>query len=166
MTAAKSTSARQVTRPQLIRLRSAWRKARKRVVFTNGVFDILHRGHIELLDQAKSYGDILVVGLNSDASVRRLKGPFRPINSQRDRATVLLALRSVDYVCVFGEDTPYELIDALKPEVLVKGAEYGRRAIVGADLVESWGGETHRVRMRKGYSSTKTIGRMRPRKPQ
>lgn len=164
--AAKSTSARLVSRPQLVRLRSTWRKARRRVVFTNGVFDILHRGHIELLDEAKSFGDILVVGLNSDASVHRLKGPSRPVNNQRDRAIVLLGLRSVDFVCVFAEDTPYGLIDALKPDVLVKGAEYGRRAIVGADLVESWGGETRRVRMRKGYSSTETIGRMRLRKSQ
>lgn len=127
------------------------------MVFTNGVYDLLHAGHIDLLKRAKSCGDILVVGLNSDASVQRLKGPSRPINSQRDRATVLLALRAVDYVCIFPEDTPLELINALQPDVLVKGAEYSKGKIVGATEVESWGGSVKRVPMKRGYSTTQTL---------
>ncbi len=153
-----------VSKAALVRLRRAWRTQRKRVVFTNGVFDILHRGHVELLDEARSLGDILVVGLNSDASVRRLKGLSRPINSQRDRAAVLLALRSVDYVCAFGEDTPFNLIRALQPDFLVKGAEYGRAEIVGADIVIESGGTVRRIRMRKGYSTSDIIRRAHLRK--
>ena len=132
----KPVSARLVSRSGLVRLRQSWRRQGKRVVFTNGVFDILHVGHIELLDKAKSFGQILVIGLNSDASVRSIRGPSRPINSQRDRAAILLALRSVDCVCVFSEDTPLELIRALQPDVLVKGAEYPIGEIVGADLLD------------------------------
>lgn len=148
---------RPVSRHQLIRMREKWTKNRKRVVFTNGVFDILHVGHIDLLRKARSFGDVLVVGLNSDSSVRRLKGPSRPINSQRDRATVLLALSMVDAVSVFNEDTPYELIKALMPDVLVKGAEYKATEIVGADIVKSRGGVVRRVKMKRGYSTTGTI---------
>lgn len=152
-------SARLVSRSGLARLRTGWRRQRKRVVFTNGVFDILHSGHIELLDRARSFGDILVIGLNSNASVRRLKGPSRPINSQRDRAAVLLALRSVDCVCIFAEDTPFDLIRLLKPDVLVKGAEYSIHRIVGAELLASWGGTVRRVPMKKGYSTAGLIQR-------
>lgn len=140
-------------------MRATWARSRKSVVFTNGVFDILHVGHIDLLKKAKSFGDVLVVGLNSDASVRRLKGADRPINSQRDRATILLTLSMVDVVCVFDEDTPLELIRALKPDVLVKGAEYSAVKIVGADLVKSWGGRVRRVKMKPGYSTTAAIRR-------
>jgi D-beta-D-heptose 7-phosphate kinase/D-beta-D-heptose 1-phosphate adenosyltransferase len=161
---AKALSSRLVSRAQLAKLRDPWRRSHQRVVFTNGVFDILHRGHIELLERAKSFGDVLVVGLNSDASVRRLKGPSRPVNSQRDRAHLLLALRVVDYVTVFGEDTPLDLIRALKPDVIVKGAEYRRSAIVGADLVDCWGGSVRRVTMRKGHSTTNTLSRLSRRK--
>jgi D-beta-D-heptose 7-phosphate kinase/D-beta-D-heptose 1-phosphate adenosyltransferase len=130
------------------------------VVFTNGVFDILHVGHVDLLRKAKAFGDVLVVGLNSDASVRRLKGSSRPINSQRDRAEVLLSLRSVDAVCIFGEDTPLELIQVLQPDILVKGAEYAVVKIVGADFVKSTGGIIRRVKMKPGYSTTDTIRRL------
>lgn len=153
-------SARLVSRPELARLRRSWRTRGRVVVFTNGVFDILHVGHIDLLRKAKSFGDVLVVGLNSDASVRRLKGPSRPINKQKDRAAILSALKSVDCVCVFGEDTPRNLIQVLQPDVLVKGAEYALDVIVGADLVKTWGGKVHRVAMKKGFSTTATIRRM------
>ena len=159
----QTASSHLVTRRELARLAQSWRKAGKCVVFTNGVFDLLHRGHLDILNKSKSYGDILVVGLNSDRSVRRLKGPGRPINSQRDRAELLLALRPVDYVCIFEEDTPLQLITALKPHVLVKGAEYGAKAIVGAEVVAAAGGSVRRVRMRRGYSSTAQIQRAKRR---
>jgi rfaE bifunctional protein nucleotidyltransferase chain/domain len=148
----------------LVRLRRLWRTQGKTVVFTNGVFDIIHAGHVDILRKAKSFGDILVIGLNSDASVRRLKGSSRPINKQRDRATVLLALKAVDQVCIFREDTPKNLIELLRPDVLVKGAEYAVSEIVGADLVKSWGGKVRRVIMRRGYSTTATIRRFGMRK--
>lgn len=137
-----------------------WRRRGKRIVFTNGVFDVIHRAHIDLLEKAKSYGDILVVGLNSDASTRRLKGPKRPINRQVDRIRVLAALRPVDHICVFGEDTPLKLILALRPDVLVKGSEYPISGIVGVAEVRSWGGAVKRFKMRPGYSSTSTIRRL------
>jgi len=134
------------------------------VVFTNGCFDILHRGHITLLEKARAMGDLLVVGINGDDSVRRLKGEGRPINTAGDRAEVLLALRSVDYVTVFGEDTPIETIEALEPDVLVKGAEYGSGEIVGEDFVLARGGRVERIEMVKGYSSSGIIDRMPPEK--
>lgn len=157
-------SKRLVRRARLQRLRNTWKRRRQTVVFTNGVFDILHVGHIHILEKAKSFGDILVVGLNSDSSVRRLKGPSRPINSENDRARVLLALRDVDYVCIFGQDTPFELINALRPDVLVKGAEYRISDIVGADLVRAGGGEVRRVVMKRGYSTTELLRRGAKRK--
>ncbi len=136
--------------------------ARRTVVFTNGCFDILHRGHIALLEAARAMGDCLVVGINSDDSVRRLKGEGRPLNGQQDRAYVLLALRSVDYVTVFEEDTPIETIEALEPDVLVKGAEYGDGEIVGEDFVLARGGTVERIEMVKGYSTSGIIDRMPP----
>ncbi len=131
-----------------------WRRKGRRVVFTNGVFDIIHSGHVELLTKAKSWGDILVVGINSDLSTRRLKGASRPINCQRDRARVLGTLKPVDFVCVFPEDTPLNLIKAIRPDVLVKGSEYTTGAIVGADEVKSWNGKVRRFRMKPGYSTS------------
>lgn len=152
-------SNRPVSRSHLLRLRAGWARQKKQIVFTNGVFDILHVGHVELLNKAKSFGDVLVVGVNSDASVRRLKGPSRPINSQRDRCNLLLAFSMVDHVCVFEEDTPLELIQALRPDVLVKGSEYSVAKIVGAAEVRSWGGRVRRVKMKPGYSTTAIIRR-------
>ena len=152
-------SNRPLSRTQLVRRRSLWARQKKTVVFTNGVFDILHVGHVDLLSKAKSFGDVLVVGVNSDASVRRLKGPARPINSQRDRCSLLLALSVVNAVCVFDEDTPLELIQALRPDVLVKGSEYSVAKIVGATEVRSWGGQVTRVKMKPGYSTTAIIRR-------
>jgi D-beta-D-heptose 7-phosphate kinase/D-beta-D-heptose 1-phosphate adenosyltransferase len=132
------------------------------VVFTNGCFDLIHRGHVALLEQSRAMGDILVVGINSDDSVKRLKGAGRPLTGEMDRAFILLALRSVDYVTIFGEDTPMETIEALEPDVLVKGAEYGEGEIVGEDFVLSRGGRVERISMVEGYSSSGIIDRMKP----
>jgi rfaE bifunctional protein nucleotidyltransferase chain/domain len=123
------------------------RHASERIVFTNGCFDLLHRGHVALLSRAKELGDYLVVGINSDDSARRLKGRTRPLVCAEDRAYLLLELRSVDYVTVFGEDTPLETVQELEPDVLVKGGEYERSEIVGADFVEAHGGRVERVEM-------------------
>lgn len=133
----------------------------KKIVFTNGCFDIIHSGHITYLYKAKSYGDILVIGLNSDDSVKRLKGVDRPINNQTDRALVLSALEMVDYVCIFNENTPIELITELKPDVLVKGGDYTKDAIVGSDLVEANGGKVIIVPFVQGKSTTKIINKIK-----
>ena len=130
------------------------------VVFTNGVFDILHRGHVEYLQKARSQGDMLVVGLNSDASVRRIKGPGRPINPQEDRAAVLAALACVDSVVVFEEDTPQALIEAVVPDVLVKGADWKVEEIVGADVVLRNGGRVANIELTPGRSTTDVINRI------
>jgi rfaE bifunctional protein nucleotidyltransferase chain/domain len=132
-----------------------------RIVFTNGVFDILHAGHTTYLDAAKALGDVLVVGLNTDESVRRLKGPERPINAELDRATVLAALRSVDHVVLFGDDTPLDLIRIIRPDVLVKGGDYTRQSIVGADDVEASGGTVVTIPLVEGRSTTSIINRAR-----
>jgi len=132
----------------------------RRVVFTNGCFDLLHRGHVELLWAARALGDALVVGLNSDASVRRLKGPRRPIVSDEDRAVLLAALACVDAVTIFDEDTPLALIEALRPTVLVKGADYAEEAIVGADVVRRHGGEIVRLPLVPGRSTTALLRRL------
>lgn len=128
-----------------------------KVVFTNGCFDILHRGHVEYLAKAADMGDVLVVGLNTDASVRRLKGEGRPINNEESRALVLASLSFVDAVVLFDEDTPLELIKAVRPDVLVKGADYKPEEIVGADFVTSYGGTVATVPLVEGYSTTKVI---------
>jgi rfaE bifunctional protein nucleotidyltransferase chain/domain len=131
------------------------------VVFTNGCFDILHRGHVEYLDFARSLGDVLVVGLNSDGSVRELKGPGRPVNPEDDRAIVLAALRSVDAVTVFDEPTPRHLIEALLPDVLVKGGDYAPQDVVGAAEVEAAGGRVVIAPLVPGRSTTQLINRTR-----
>jgi rfaE bifunctional protein nucleotidyltransferase chain/domain len=131
---------RVLPRDELVRACERERGLGRKIVFTNGCFDILHRGHTYYLEKARALGDLLVVGVNSDRSVRGLKGDARPIVSQDDRAHVLASLASVDYVCVFDEPTPYELIAAVRPDVLVKGAGYSRDSIVGADIVEGGGG--------------------------
>lgn len=132
----------------------------KTIVFTNGCFDLLHRGHVGLLSTAREFGDLLVVGINSDDSLRRLKGPGRPLMTATDRGYILLQLRSVDYVTVFDEDTPLETIRLLRPDVLVKGAEYARKDIVGADVVENGGGRIERVEMLGSYSTRGLIERI------
>lgn len=141
------------------------RRQRGRVVFTNGVFDLLHPGHIDVLVAARGMGDALVVGLNSDASVRRLKGPTRPIRSELERATVLAALEAVDVVVLFGEDTPLELIRALDPDVLVKGGDYSVETVVGAPDVEARGGTVVIVPLTPGQSTTSTVERMQAGEP-
>lgn len=133
------------------------RKAGKRVVFTNGCFDILHRGHVDYLTKAKALGDLLVVGVNGDDSVRRLKGPNRPVINQDDRAAVLAALAAVDYVSLFDEDTPFELIRAIVPDVLVKGADWSVEAIVGKDVVEAAGGTVQTLEFLPNRSTNSII---------
>ncbi len=138
-----------------------WRRAGKSIVFTNGVFDLLHTGHLELLEDAAAEGDVLLVAINSDASVKRLKGPGRPVYPAPERAEILLALKWVDAVTIFDEDTPLETIRRARPHVLVKGAEYGAGAIVGEDDVVTWGGRVWRYPMREGYSTTRIVERIR-----
>jgi rfaE bifunctional protein nucleotidyltransferase chain/domain len=132
-----------------------------RVVFTNGVFDLLHPGHVRYLRDARALGDALIVGLNSDRSVRAIKGPERPVNPERERAEVLLGLASVDAVVIFDEDTPHALISAIQPDVLVKGADWGPHDIVGRDVVEARGGRVVRVELAPGYSTSQLITRIR-----
>ncbi|MBI5122026.1 MAG: D-glycero-beta-D-manno-heptose-7-phosphate kinase [Rhodospirillales bacterium] len=138
-----------------------WRLKGNKIGFTNGCFDLLHPGHVSLLSQARAACDKLVVGLNSDASVQRLKGPTRPVQSEASRAAVLASLASVDLVVIFGEDTPLDLIAALKPELLVKGADYTVDKVVGADLVQSWGGRVLLADLAQGHSTSATIARMK-----
>jgi D-glycero-beta-D-manno-heptose 1-phosphate adenylyltransferase len=128
-----------------------------KVVFTNGCFDIIHAGHVQYLEQARNLGDCLVVGLNSDESVKRLKGSTRPLNNQQARAEVLAALYAVDYVCIFEEDTPYNLIRYLMPDILAKGGDWGIDKIVGADIVTDAGGKVYSLPIKEGYSSTSII---------
>ena len=133
----------------------------KKIVFTNGCFDILHPGHVDYLQKAKNLGDLLVVGLNSDNSVRKLKGDGRPINSHIYRATMLLALASVDYVCVFEEDTPAELIQEVDPQYLVKGGDYKISNIVGADFVIGRGNKVEIIPFLPGYNTTNIIQKIK-----
>jgi D-beta-D-heptose 7-phosphate kinase/D-beta-D-heptose 1-phosphate adenosyltransferase len=133
------------------------RKAGYKIVFTNGCFDIIHRGHVELLKFARSLGDVLVVGLNDDESVRRLKGKNRPINTLEDRAFVLLSIRWVDFVVPFSEDTPERIIREISPDVLVKGGDYRIEDILGADFVLSRGGRVEIFNYLEGYSTTSII---------
>jgi rfaE bifunctional protein nucleotidyltransferase chain/domain len=135
-------------------------RGKKKIVFTNGCFDILHVGHADYLNRAKSLGDILVVGINSDASVRRIKGEKRPILPQQMRAYLLDNLKPVDYVVIFEEDTPLELIKAIKPDVLVKGADWDLERIVGADFVLSYGGRVERIPFSFDISTSKVVERI------
>jgi D-beta-D-heptose 7-phosphate kinase/D-beta-D-heptose 1-phosphate adenosyltransferase len=152
-----------VSREELVKIRGEARQRGRIVVFTNGCFDLLHRGHVQYLGQAKALGDILVVGLNSDDSVRQLKGPERPLNAQEDRAQVLAALEVVDYVCIFAEQTPAQLIEAVVPDVLVKGGDYRAEEIVGRDTVQTAGGQVVVVEELAGFSTQEIIERIRQR---
>jgi D-beta-D-heptose 7-phosphate kinase/D-beta-D-heptose 1-phosphate adenosyltransferase len=136
------------------------RRLGQRVAFTNGCFDVVHAGHVQYLQEARAQADLLVVGLNSDASVRALKGPNRPINPVTARAQVLAALQAVDFVTVFDEATPLTLIQTLRPDVLVKGGDYQKHEVVGADYVESYGGRVHLAPLREGFSTTGTLQRL------
>ncbi|NOY06668.1 MAG: D-glycero-beta-D-manno-heptose 1-phosphate adenylyltransferase [Chlorobi bacterium] len=146
-----------VTWDDLKELREGWKRERKIVVFTNGVFDILHRGHCEYLERARAQGDVLVVGLNADDSVRRIKGEKKPIVPEEDRAFILTRLRSVDVVCLFHEDTPERLIANVLPDVLVKGADYKPAEIVGRETVERNGGKVVTIPLTPNKSSTGII---------
>lgn len=138
-------------------LASSLRTKNKRVVFTNGCFDLIHAGHVKYLDRAKALGDVLIVGINSDSSIRKIKGPKRPIVGQRDRAAIVAALESVDYVSIFNGTTPIRLIKAIRPAVLVKGADWRINSIVGGDFVRSYGGEVKAVFLVKGRSTSNLI---------
>ena len=130
------------------------------IVFTNGCFDFLHAGHMNLFEDCRAHGEILVIGLNSDESVRRLKGKGRPVNAVDDRAKILCALIAVDHVCIFGEDTPYEIIGLLRPDVLIKGGDWKIEDIVGRDIVEGRGGRVLNCPYLQGYSTTELIRRI------
>lgn len=149
-----------VSKKNLPALLTKLKKQRKLIVFTNGVFDIIHRGHIDYLHKARSFGDLLIVGLNSDSSVRRLKGNKKPLQKQADRAAIVVSLKPVDYVVLFGEDTPERLIEAIRPDILVKGADYKVSQIVGAKFVKSYGGKVRRVRLSAGRSSSDLIKKL------
>ena len=149
-----------ITRDELPELMKEVLEYGETVVFTNGCFDILHAGHVRYLEKAKAQGDLLIVGLNSDASVHRLKGEGRPINVETNRAIVLAGLEAVDYVVIFDEDTPYNLIKAIQPDVLVKGGDWKEDSIVGADIVKAKGGRVKSLPFWEGLSTTKTIESM------
>lgn len=149
-----------LSREALRRELNEHRQRGRRVVFTNGCFDVLHAGHVQYLHDARAQGDLLVVGLNSDASVRTLKGATRPVHGEQSRAFVLAALAAVDYVTVFSEPTPLELIRAIRPDVLVKGADYRKEEVIGASFVESYGGRVYLAPLREGYSTTGILQRL------
>lgn len=145
---------------EIIFLNAELKAQQARIVFTNGCFDLLHAGHTQYLEQARALGDVLIVGLNSDSSVRGLKGGQRPIVSQEDRALVLAALESVDFVVLFYQSTPLELIDAVRPDVLVKGGDWKPEEIVGSDIVLADGGKVLSLPFRKGLSTTDIINKI------
>jgi D-beta-D-heptose 7-phosphate kinase/D-beta-D-heptose 1-phosphate adenosyltransferase len=150
-----------MTRDRAIELVKNERANGRVVVFTNGVFDILHPGHIRYLREARALGDLLIVGVNSDRSVKALgKAPGRPINPEQERVEVLEALASVDSVVLFDDDTPHEIIKAMQPDILVKGADWGENAIVGRDVVEARGGKVVRIALAEGYSTTSIINKI------
>ena len=141
----------------LKRIAAALNKKGRKVVFTNGCFDILHYGHVMYLEKSKRSGDCLIVGINSDLSVKKIKGPNRPIVNEFDRARVLAGLQSVDFVVIFYEETPLKLIQTLKPDVLIKGSDWKNKGIVGSDFVKSYGGKVLTVKLAKGRSTTNLI---------
>lgn len=149
------------SRDALLRECNGWRVLNKKIVFTNGCFDILHHGHLDLLARAASFGNVLVVGLNTDASVKRLKGAARPVTHENDRAFQIASLLCTDAVCLFEEDTPRELIELIKPDVLIKGGDYSIDKIVGADFVQQSGGEVRIIPFVEGYSTTSIIDRIK-----
>ncbi|UCG35614.1 MAG: D-glycero-beta-D-manno-heptose 1-phosphate adenylyltransferase [Candidatus Omnitrophota bacterium] len=143
--------------PALKKIVTRLKKQKKRIVFTNGCFDFIHPGHIKILRQAKSKGDILIVGLNSDSSVKKIKGPRRPIMNEKARAEVLAALEPIDYIVLFKEPTPYKLIQELKPHTLIKGADWSKDKIIGADLIQ----KVYSIKLYPGYSTTKIIEKIK-----
>jgi rfaE bifunctional protein nucleotidyltransferase chain/domain len=154
-------AARVLSQPAAAAFAAGHRAAGRRVVFTNGVFDLLHPGHVRYLEAARALGDVLILGLNADESVRRNKGPSRPIVPQDERAEVLAALNAVDAVVIFAEDTPAEIVKLIQPDVLVKGGDWPADQIVGRDTVESRGGRVVRVPVERGYSTTAIVDRIK-----
>jgi D-beta-D-heptose 7-phosphate kinase/D-beta-D-heptose 1-phosphate adenosyltransferase len=146
---------------EAVALAQQLRAAGKTIVFTNGVFDLLHPGHVRYLQHARSLGDALIVGINSDRSVRAVKGPDRPINPEAERAEILAALDCVDAVAIFDEETPFEIISAVQPDVLVKGADWAEHAIVGRDIVKARGGKVVRAALEQGYSTSSILAKVR-----
>ncbi|MBI3125758.1 MAG: D-glycero-beta-D-manno-heptose 1-phosphate adenylyltransferase [Ignavibacteriales bacterium] len=142
---------------ELCQIRNELKTQNKKVVFTNGVFDILHAGHVDYLGKAKEFGDVLIVGVNSDASVKRIKGELRPVVPQHERAFIIASLKPVDFVTIFEEDTPFEVINKLIPDVLVKGADWSKDKIVGADVVEANGGSVETIKFVNQTSTTNII---------
>ena len=157
MTTLEVTQGKILDRTFLGQRLAMWRFQNKKIVFTNGCFDILHKGHIEYLSKAKDLGDVLIIGLNSDASVKRIKGDNRPVQDETSRLHVLASLRFVEAVTLFEEDTPFELISFLKPDILVKGGDYTEETIVGADVVKANGGEVVVIPLTPGYSTSKIL---------
>ena len=151
------------SRRALARWASRMKRLGKRIVFTNGCFDILHAGHVHYLERAKRLGDFLIVGLNSDRSTSKLKGSGRPVNSEKDRARVLSALSCVDRVTIFDEDTPLKLIRTVRPHILVKGADWPLHSIAGRHEVQSWGGKVRRISLLRGRSTSRILGKVKPR---
>ena len=149
-----------MTLTELKRQVAVWRLKSKRIVFTNGCFDLIHAGHIHLLSRARSFGDVLIVGLNTDASVSKLK-PGRPLQDEATRALIMASFTVTDAVILFNEETPLELINSLRPDVLVKGGDYTKANVVGSDLVESYGGNVELVNLLEGFSTSGIIGRMK-----
>lgn len=141
---------------KLLKFLTEARKTKKKVVFTNGCFDILHSGHIALLEKAKALGDILIVGLNADSSVKKLKGKTRPINKEKNRAIILSAIETIDKVIIFKEDTPHEILKSIKPDILVKGADYKHSKIVGTEFAK----KTVRIKLVKGQSTSGIIKKL------
>ena len=155
------TESKILTRDQAIAQADEWRAAGQQIVFTNGCFDIVHLGHIDYLEKARHLGDRLILGLNTDASVSCIKGPLRPVVNEYARARLMAALEFIDAVTLFGEPTPLELIEALRPDVLVKGNDYTVATIVGADFVLGRGGRVETIELVPGYSTTKLIERIK-----
>jgi len=150
-----------LSREDAVAFAEAQRAAGHRIVFTNGVFDLLHPGHVRYLQQARTLGDVLILAINADRSVRANKGPARPITPEQERAEILGALECVDAVTIFDEETPFEIIRALQPDVLVKGADWAHDAIVGRDIVEARGGTVVRIPVEQGHSTTSILARIK-----
>jgi rfaE bifunctional protein nucleotidyltransferase chain/domain len=161
MTTLEVSEAKILDRDVLKNRVAMWRFQNQKIVFTNGCFDLLHKGHIEYLSKARDLGDILIIGLNTNDSVKRLKGDGRPVQDEKTRAMVMASLRIVDVVCLFNEDTPYDLIDLVKPDVLVKGGDYEEDQIVGADLVKANGGLVVTIPLTPGHSTSGLIEKLK-----
>lgn len=154
-----------LSQSELIKVRNRLKDEGRKVVFTNGCFDILHRGHVDYLAKARALGDVLIVGLNDDRSVSKLKGPGRPVIEEGDRAAVLAALAAVDFVCLFAEETPFELIRSLVPDILVKGADWSVENVVGREIVEAAGGSVQTIEYLPNHSTSLILDHIRNQRP-